>query len=408
MKTYVLGAGTSATAKYPLGGQLLASIDRFVRGLERHGTSNHVKDWSRFCTWSERNRNPLIAEAYRSGNLEQLFTVLDFASKLRHANLDAIWGNKDIPNTEGQVTLVARLNEWIRKWLNGGSALEQVHLRFEKKVERYLHYQKMLLWALEVYFQHRHESDLKSYHQEHWKDLRTFARKLCKGDVVITFNYDSTLERVLLEEKKWTPKDGYGFELVFQRSSSDERREEIDSSEVTVLHLHGAIGWYRKPTFKEGYIPPDPGGAISREVLTPAPIETGIALDPLFLKQLKLSYVDASLPTSPTDQYQILIHPSFLKDYELEQDSNVFIKLWKKAADALRVAEEISIIGYSLPQEDSAALTLLLGNTTSDRVKIVNSNRATNHRLEGLLSFRRFLDGRSFEDWLQTLPDCTK
>jgi len=40
--------------------------------------------------------------------------------------------------------------------------------------------------------------------------------------VVITFNYDATLERVLLEQKKWSFSDGYGFELKFQQSRQDK------------------------------------------------------------------------------------------------------------------------------------------------------------------------------------------
>jgi len=408
MKTYVLGAGTSATVKYPLGYQLLQQMDKFIRAV---GTSKSVEDWARFCRWAESNTNPLIAEAYRRGNLEQLFTVLDFAVKLRSANLDAIGQEvidqkkTDIPNLEKPLNLVGRLKLWIKELLGRGSTLEQVHRRFEKKVKKYLHYRKTLLRALEVYFQNRHESDLKSFHQAYWNELKTFGRKLCKGDVVITFNYDSTLARILLNQKKWTAKDGYGFELVFQKSSSDHTQEEIGDSDVTVLHLHGASGWYNKPVFMEGYFPKE-AEAVPRDVFTPAPIETKIALDPVFLKHLGVPYVDASLPTGPTDEHHILIHPSFLKDYELN-GKNVFIELWEKAAAALRTAEEVFIIGYSLPPEDSAALTLLLANTDRKKVRFVNHNAVAKRRLDDLLSFGRFRSPESFSEWLQGRPDCS-
>ena len=63
--------------------------------------------------------------------------------------------------------------------------------------------------------------------------------------VVITFNYDATLERVLLEQKKWSFSDGYGFELKFQQSRQDKTIVPPSKSPVIVLHLHGATGWYR-------------------------------------------------------------------------------------------------------------------------------------------------------------------
>lgn len=54
------------------------------------------------------------------------------------------------------------------------------------------------------------------------------------GDVVITFNYDDSLERELRRAGKWDVSLGYGFPL----STTPQ------PSPVTVLKLHGSTNWF--------------------------------------------------------------------------------------------------------------------------------------------------------------------
>jgi hypothetical protein len=58
--------------------------------------------------------------------------------------------------------------------------------------------------------------------------------------------------------------------------------------------------------------------------------------------------------------------PSYLKNFS---DSPDLLSVWEKAFAALKESEEIVIIGYSLPKEDSAA-TLLLGTTGISKKKL--------------------------------------
>ena len=125
--------------------------------------------------------------------------------------------------------------------------------------------------------------------------MRAFAEKLEPGDVVITFNYDATLERVLLDQGMWSFRDGYGFELVFQTSRHDRTLVPLQKSRTRILHLHGATGWYRRPTFRPGY-EPQGSGAVPVEVFGAAPLNTHISLDPQFLEALGISNVDACCP----------------------------------------------------------------------------------------------------------------
>jgi hypothetical protein len=61
-----------------------------------------------------------------------------------------------------------------------------------------------------------------------------FAEARCRaGDVVITFNYDDSLERELKRMHLWDVSQGYGFPLGSLEHPSD----------VCVLKLHGSINW---------------------------------------------------------------------------------------------------------------------------------------------------------------------
>ena len=300
MRTYVLGAGASFPI-YPLGGQLLESIDGYVRSCERcFDRFQYDADWPATLGWLQRNGNPLLREAYRSGNLEQIFTALDFAHFLGdEALLNILRASRQGP---GDV-----------------AAAEANYDRLTPDIEEYRRTRRILLWAMEAYFQHRHEEDRGRYGASDWMALQSLGQRLAAGDVVVTFNYDSTIERALLHQGKWSARDGYGTTLVFCDPRCTATPVALPQSAVKVLHLHGAAGWYRKPHLRPGATVAAGGGPLPREALSPAPLGTEISLDPLFLQALDISLVDASMPERPSDQDQTLLHPSFLKDYGGEE-----------------------------------------------------------------------------------------
>jgi len=78
------------------------------------------------------------------------------------------------------------------------------------------------MWALEGFFQFKHSRDQGEFGSKEWDTLRGFGQVLQAGDTVVTFNYDSTVERVLLDLNKWSPADGYGERLVLQKGRHDE------------------------------------------------------------------------------------------------------------------------------------------------------------------------------------------
>src|SRR5271168_1963303 len=88
MKCYVLGAGVSKSVGYPLGTELFDAINRFVQESGKCFDRFDYKEWGNLCYWLETNESPAVAQAYRSKNIEHVFTVLDFAAALRGA---ALW-----------------------------------------------------------------------------------------------------------------------------------------------------------------------------------------------------------------------------------------------------------------------------------------------------------------------------
>jgi len=357
MRTYVLGAGAS-DGLYPLGGGLLQEIVKYIRSRERCAyESDYMKKWPGVFECLETNPDSLLRAAYRSGNIERVFTVLDLAEVLRKPD--------------------------------GESA--------DSELEKYKDIRQVLLLATVAYFEDKHAKDQMHFGDRAWDNLKTFGEKLGDHDVVITFNYDSTIERVLWQEEKWSPTDGYGINLAFQRSRSDPTEVPLKPSKVKVFHLHGAIGWYRNPHTK---------------AVTPT-LEPDIALDPIFLKHLRIPAVDKSLLDRPPaacprqdddpfqDDYKVLLHPSFLKKYGGEDIGNdIFIRQWKMASDALRAADEVTIIGYSLPPEDSAVWTLLLTSCSPEKTVIVNPCSSVMLRYEMLLNLPRRRPLQNFESWL--------
>jgi len=114
------------------------------------------------------------------------------------------------------------------------------------------------------------------------------------------------------------------------------------------------------------------------------------------------------MPDRPADEYQMLLHPSFLKDFAGEENGNpIFINMWRMAAEALRSANKVVIIGYSLPPADSAAWALLLANCDATKTTVVNPDQSVMNRYRRLLSQRLpkmyvWPPPQCFADWVMT------
>jgi len=392
VNVYVLGAGVSKAAGYPLGSELLGEVDAYIRNLPS-GSHPPVEmpggldGWAALCERLAQHPNPLIREAYRIKHFEFLFTILDSASAM---HIDAI-------------------NKLAAKQGRRGPA-RYINVRppylafFETTLNDYANHRILLLRALGAYLHHKHHEDRLTFGQSNWPELQSFARRLRKGDVVITFNYDSTLERVLFKTGMWAPDDGYGFKVQLQRSRSDPTPVSYGHSAVTVLHLHGAIGWRNKWCVDQFHIDEAEGRS---PTLTPEIIENPISLEEAFLDDLGVRGLDPDALRGPYE-FEAILHPSYLKAFGPPVIRHAFLRLWQKAAQKLREAGEVFIVGYSLPEADSAALALLRTNCDSQRVRIINGSKADAKRLRRLLTADWLNDeALSLNEWVSKQADLT-
>jgi hypothetical protein len=376
VNVYLTGAGASASAGYPLGDKLLTSIGEYVSEPgDPGGLCPDKATWNEVCKWLKTNPDAVIREAYRNGNWEYLFTTLDLAYWLFADTIARQTGPSGIYSRSFSATRVPP------------------EIAYRREIQPYLKAHDVLLQGLWAYLRKKHHDDRVACDNENWKYLYQFADvELKRGDNVITLNYDSTLERVLLAREKWHPGRGYGFKVEFVRSRSDTTALDSKESPVIVLHLHGAVGWSQKAfTFKDQTEP----GLITKC------LEEPIWLDSEFLEDLGFDAVDtwAQAPSPYTDH--LLLYPSFLKSPGGEPGSHALTGLWKAAAKALRDAEMVFIIGYSLPAADTATAALLVGNCDRQKVEVVDPSKATHARLRGLLRLERRAAPETFKNWLR-------
>ncbi len=179
------------------------------------------------------------------------------------------------------------------------------------------------------------------------------AKLLQDDDVAVTLNYDLAIERALRVAGKWDVSTGYGFWVG-----------KPNASKVGVLKLHGSTNW--RALLFEGRSGFFVGGSQSlgdRPVLYFRPDLEYLGY-PAFVDPNCAGLTQAAV-------LPVMIMPAFGKKFSLSSTSGQEWKpfwedLWRKAEIGLRVAEEIAIIGYSLPLTDERARDLLFQRANRD------------------------------------------
>ena len=172
------------------------------------------------------------------------------------------------------------------------------------------------------------------------------ARVVRPGDFVITFNYDLGVERALHTAGLWDIENGYGFQVAARPTP------------VEVLKLHGSTNW-RALLFggRTGISVGHLGSLGDRPVLYFRPDLEYLGyqdfVDPL-CRGLQSA---ASLPA--------MIMPALPKRFYFattfgQEWTGFWDGLWKRAECAIQAADEVVVIGYSLPTVDERARGMLL------------------------------------------------
>lgn len=218
---------------------------------------------------------------------------------------------------------------------------------------------------------------------------RNLARTLSRDDRIITFNWDTLMDRALKAETSWRPDFGYQVlpHLIY-RNGWVSPDVGVNSTPL-LLKLHGSTNWLTsyntmergKPPlmqtsdpstlyvyestdepyatyagrfmggyepFSYGYYPPnlldDPGRRAPEG-------KKFVRARPKFPWMAEGSAPDNGLPSMP-----LIIPPAKAKTYDLF--GKLFKTLWSAAEDVLTKAEHIILIGYSFPRTDHQSNTL--------------------------------------------------
>lgn len=317
--TYVIGAGASRHAKYPLAFEIGKGLIEFMFGLDRH-------------PFAPVQARCLIEQFGQEPNIEEVVTQLGLRVELAKA--------KGIPADPSPCS-PGNLRGWIGIWLR-------------------------------EWFRQIHTGTAVAYAQ--------FADKLVRaGDVIITFNYDDSLERELRRVGKWDLSDGYGFPFA----------AIARSSQVRTLKLHGSMNW-----------------------LWPVPM---LGQRPL-IHGSDLKHLGYSEDTDFTGYvygnggaFPCLILPDRDKKFFYETSFGIECRgfwdcLWAQATEAVGRTQQLVMCGYSLLPVDERACDLLLKNASKEtRVTVVagdqNERIASDFRSAGFQNVQISGDP-FFEDWV--------
>jgi hypothetical protein len=194
MKVFLFGAGASKAAGYPLTSELEAELKKHA------GSAGLQKPWE---TWQSLRKE--MKESFKK-------------TGGRHAQMMASH------NPEVFLSVIDLYEEILVK---------------PKQESRYLNACKAFLKCLRYYFEKKHEESCKKPPPPYLKEK---LAELGKGDVVITLNWDTIVERTLLCDDRWAPTDGYGFKKALVVRMADGSTQPIpnssQTSQICVLKLH--------------------------------------------------------------------------------------------------------------------------------------------------------------------------
>ena len=188
--------------------------------------------------------------------------------------------------------------------------------------------------------------------------LEKFVSILAKGDIILTFNYDLVLDQGLYKANLWHPSSFYG---IGGACDHEKLPDSITPNAIELIKLHGSVNWSEGSQIIES---PD-------VIIHMAdPYDDTEYFEGLDTSPNHPAY-SSRYPRSP-----LLILPTYLKLF----DKSYEIDLVNKAVQSARGAEEIYILGYSIPKADTVASLICSQFAKSARVFIVNRSSASDLR----------------------------
>lgn len=212
---------------------------------------------------------------------------------------------------------------------------------------------------------------------------------------LITFNYDSLPEILLLGERLWRPEEGYGVSVQANQRPIKDKGLFVDKSRRSVLHLHGSLCVY--PATFEVQPRPKPEDDILQ--LKPKP---DFFFDPDNLGRCFFPYDRIYPDGNYTPVIDRVIAPIPDKSKGLHGE---FIKaIYMQATEFVSAADQIVVIGYSFNPNDRASYAQLLTKATGKIVLLISRNAGSlTHRLSSEHPDIQWkAESLSFKEWVNS------
>jgi len=152
--------------------------------------------------------------------------------------------------------------------------------------------------------------------------------QLNPDDTIITFNWDLLVDNLISSQEGYSPN--YAFEFAKTYKAEEWQNDKPETKHPKLLKLHGSLNWMYCKKCKKSYNYVLKGKVTTDTILNP---------EAQWLK----------CPGCNSQLEPIIIPPTMNKNYE---KWNIIKQIWERAHEALVVADEVTIIGYSLPVTD--------------------------------------------------------
>jgi len=227
----------------------------------------------------------------------------------------------------------------------------------------------------------------------HGKNVYTKFLEDFPESPLLTYNYDSLLEILLLANRTWCPIDGYGVPVNVTQRTIRQGEQPVKKSLRPVLHLHGSLCVYAVTFYIE-------------ESQGTGPNMLGFDRDPQFIfnpEEIGSCFFPYK-KTPPGLGYEYsparVIAPIPNK---VERLKGAFIKaVYKRALIEITKANQIVVIGYSFNPHDRSSFEVLLRSCDGKKVLLVSPDAI--ELAERLNSEYPYIEWRaepkSFKDWV--------
>jgi hypothetical protein len=171
--------------------------------------------------------------------------------------------------------------------------------------------------------------------------LRAFRDKVMDTDTIITFNWDTLLDRALYNKdnkKKWHPAWGYGRTVrkIFQYAGG-RKPYRAPKKHPTLFKLHGSVNWVARGTKFN----------IAKDFSPREQIDDVVMMPPKMLKREIWGEEPTEEKTNP------------LRGNWAVHDKHLYREIWREAESHLARSKQIVFIGYSFPAADTSVYGLL-------------------------------------------------